>query len=272
MNVSFQPYPATLVAIESLHNDVRVFTFDHQQAMTVQPGQFAEIILPGIGGFPVSACGYVTAGTFQACIRRAGRVTSALFRCTIGDCVGVRGPFGNGFHLPDLARKDVLLIAGGLGIAPIRALLQSVVGGAARSVTLFYGARRAAELLFLPELEALAERGSLCLRLAVEEPLEAICSPQRWHSGPVTDLVDALPSSTATLLVAVCGPPQMYAVLLEKLATTGITAAHIFATLERRMRCGVGECGHCVAGGHYVCTEGPVFSLAQLRQMPGAIA
>jgi len=271
MTATFQPLPATLTAIETVHEAVRVFTFEHNQPMTVAPGQFAEILLPGIGSFPVSACGYVTAGSFQACIKQVGRVTTALFRSAIGDRIDLRGPFGHGFPLADLDGRDLLLIAGGLGIAPIRALLQAVQGRPVRSITLLYGVRRADDLLFLPELKALAASSCLRLLLAVEEPLVGSLPPL-WCNGTITDLLDELPAVLDNTAVAVCGPPQMYAALLERLAESGIAAERIFANLERRMRCGVGQCGHCVAGGRYVCTEGPVFNLVQLRQMPGAIA
>lgn len=272
MEFSLFPYAAQVVAIEPLNDEVRIFTFRHGHALTVAPGQFVEVSIPGIGGFPVSACGYVATGMFQACIRRAGRVTEALFRCRVGDGVGLRGPLGRGFPMSAFAGKDLLLIAGGLGIAPIRALLQRVMEAPVERITLFYGARRQAELLFIQELQALAGQGRLHLQLAVEEPLEPGTSAEICCQATVVDLLAGFAAVTPRVLAVACGPPQMYAALQAGLDRLGISADAVFATLERRMRCGIGECGHCVAGGHYVCTEGPVFSLRELASMPGALS
>jgi len=272
MDASLAPCPAQVAAIEPLNDEVRVFTFRHNHALSVAPGQFAEISIPGIGGFPVSACGYVATGMFQACIRRVGRVTEALFRCRVGDEVGLRGPLGKGFPLSAFAGKDLILIAGGLGIAPIRALLQRVMGTSAGRISLLYGAQRRADLLFLQELTNLGEQGRLRLRLAVEEPLAPGSSPKVWSRGTVIDLLTEFNADNPRQMAVACGPPQMYVALRAKLAQLGLPAEAVFATLERRMRCGVGECGHCVAGGRYVCTEGPVFSLRELDSMPGALS
>jgi len=267
MSLTLVPYSAQVAAIEPLNDEVRVFTFRHRHAMTVAPGQFVEVSIPGIGGFPVSACGYVAKGMFQACIRRIGRVTAALFRCQVGDDVGLRGPLGRGFPLTKFSGRDLLLVAGGLGIAPIRALLQRVVEAPVGRISLLYGAQRRADLLFLPELEALAEQGRLQLSLAVEEGLEARADSGSWRRGTVVDLLDDYDADGLRLTAVACGPPQMYVALQPKLSSLGIATDEAFMTLERRMRCGIGECGHCVADGHYVCTEGPVFSLRELVSM-----
>lgn len=272
MELSLFPYAARIAAIELLNDEVRVFTFSHGRTLSVAPGQFVEISLPGIGSFPASACGYVATGMFQACIRRVGRVTDALFRCRVGDELGLRGPLGRGFPLSTFAGKDLLLIAGGLGIAPVRALLQRVMETPTGQISLIYGARQRGDLLFLPELEELAGQGRLRLRLAAEEPLAPGVSPEIWTRGTVIDPLAEFCADNPRLRVVACGPPQMYAALQVKLAGLGVAAEAVFTTLERRMCCGIGECGHCVAGGHYVCTEGPVFSLRELESMPGALS
>jgi len=268
---SFEPCIAKVAAIEPLSASVRVFTFEVDRLFFVAPGRFAEVILPGVGSFPVSACGYVATGMFQACIRQVGRVTGALFRCGVGDAIGLRGPFGQGFPLQAFNGQDLTLIAGGLGIAPVRALLQRLLSSPLRSIRLLYGARRAADLLFLPELQALAAEERIELRLAVDEPLSPICASPLWRRGPVTDLLAPIGVNQSQAAVVACGPPAMYAALRRQLAVSELAADRVYLTLERRMRCGIGECGHCVAGGRHVCTEGPVFTLAELQQMPGAL-
>lgn len=269
------PIPATLVAIQPMVRDNHLFTFRPVRPMAVAPGQFLEISLPGIGAFPVSVCDLPQGGDLYACIRRVGRVTSALYQLASGARLGLRGPFGNGFPLPSFRGRDALLIAGGLGMAPLRALLKALLAEAGRPerIILLYGSREPDALLFREELERLAGAGRIELRLTVDFAVE-LPGPDRGvicQVGLVNRLLDGLALDTARTTAAVCGPPALYACILEELAALGLPPERILATLERRMRCGVGVCCHCVTAGIYLCRDGPVFSLAQLRTMEGAI-
>lgn len=271
----FLPVAAHLETIVHDVPDHRLFRFRPEAPLAVAPGQFVEISLPGIGTFPVSASTWPTVPAVESCIRKAGRVTEALYGLPVGVQVGLRGPFGNGFPLPAFSGHDVLLIAGGLGMAPLRALLHWFLPRRADfgAITLLYGSREPAQLLFRRELEGLAASGAIALRLAVDlldERLERDAS-QPLRLGTVRDLLDGLDFDPARTVAALCGPPALYTAMLEPLAARGIPSERIHATLERRMRCGIGQCCHCVTGGVYVCCSGPVFSLDALRQMEGAI-
>lgn len=270
---SLRPVPAVLEKISPLVEDNNVFTFRPDQPMPVAPGQFVEISLPGVGGFPVSVCELASGARVTACIRKAGRVTQALYRLKAGARVGLRGPYGNGFDLDWLRRRDVLLIAGGLGLAPVRGLLQALLQQDNQRISLLYGARNWSTLLFRDELLQLADAGRIELRLSIDEgsdfSLEAQAVPCRV--GLVSELLDGMPLRVESTAVVVSGPPVLYQCILEDLAALGLPPEHILATLERRMRCGVGQCCHCVTGGAFVCQAGPVFSLAQLRNMEGAL-
>ena len=273
--IDFTPVPATLEAVEADIPDNHLFHFRLPQALPIAPGQFVELSLPGIGAFPVSAVTWPTEELLKLCIRRVGRVTDALYRLSSGAQVGIRGPFGRGFPVDQFLGKDVLLVAGGLGIVPLRTLLHWLLAHREKigELTVLYGSYDAARLLFRRELEALATAGTIRLAFSVDapgaDPRGAGTVPCRF--GVVGDLLADLDFVPSTTVAAVCGPPVLYSHVLEKLASAGVPPDRIYATLERRMKCGVGQCCHCVIAGVYICCQGPVFSLEELRAMPGAI-
>jgi sulfhydrogenase subunit gamma (sulfur reductase) len=274
MNSPLLPVSAVIESIVPIVVDNHLFRFLPSLPLAIAPGQFIEVSLPGVGGFPVSSCDLVRDGRISCCIRRTGRVTDALYRLEAGDPVGLRGPFGNGFPLEIFAGQDALLIAGGLGMAPLRALLQTLLAEEqAGKIILLYGSREPESLLFREELSALSRQGRVDVRFSVDfvETLPMPYDHVLCKIGLVNELLDGLDFSVRNTVAAVCGPPAIYRCVLEELALLGVPASKIFATLERRMRCGIGECCHCVAGGRYICKDGPVFSLEQLRTMKGAI-
>jgi NAD(P)H-flavin reductase len=275
MHDALLPVAAVLETVRPMVEDNHVFTFLPERPIDVAPGQFVEISLPGVGSFPVSICHPVSGGRIESCIRRAGRVTDALYRMDPGDLVGLRGAFGHGFDLNLFTGRDALLIAGGLGMAPLRALMMTLLADDRRDgrIILLYGSREPRMLLFREELVELARTRRIELRFSVDfaadltGPFDGVVC----RIGLVSELLDDLQLVPQQTVAAACGPPALYRCLLEELSATGIAEERILATLERRMRCGVGECCHCVAGGRYVCRDGPVFSLRELRLMPGAV-
>jgi NAD(P)H-flavin reductase len=275
MSTSFMPTPAWIETIEPLAPGHRLFTLHPAAPIALLPGQFMEISIPGVGAFPVSACDLVRDGRIRSCIRSAGRVTETLFRLTVGAEVGLRGPFGNGFSLSAFRGADALLIAGGLGMAPLRALLLGLLEepGRTERIFLLYGARAPGQILFRDELVELSAAGRITLKISVDFAEEFPCRELGvvCQVGLVSELLDEVPLVPARTVAAVCGPPALYGCVLHELAAAGIPPQRIFATLERRMRCGVGECCHCVTGGVFLCQEGPVFTLDRLLAMEGAI-
>lgn len=273
--IDFTPQPATLVAIDSAVPDHHLFDLALERPIQIQPGQFVELSVPGIGAFPVSAITWPTTDRLYLCIRRAGRVTAALYRLPIGFRLAIRGPFGRGFPLERFLGRDVLLIAGGLGIVPLRTLLHWILAHRREisAVTLLYGSRDAERLLFRRELEMLAASGEIRLSFAVDLPEDGRRGEGGipCRHGVVADLLNDFEITGTSMVAAVCGPPPLYPHILEPLAKAGILASLIYASLERRMKCGVGQCCHCVTAGVYICCQGPVFSLEELRTMPGAI-
>ncbi|MFZ0447844.1 MAG: FAD/NAD(P)-binding protein [Desulfatiglandaceae bacterium] len=236
-----------------------------------EPGQFVELTVLGVGEAPISISSPPTRpGSIEICVRRAGLVTSALFTLQKGDLVGLRGPFGRGFPLDTLKGQDILLVAGGLGMAPLRSLLYAVLDNRANygDLVLMYGARNPDDILFKYELLGLMNRTDLKYLLSVDVDDEGIW---RQYVGVVTGLFEKVELRPEATFCALCGPPIMYRFVIKELLARQIPPERIFMSLERMMKCGVGKCGHCAIGEFYCCTDGPVFRYSELLQNKEAI-
>jgi len=273
----YLPATAHILRTADLGRDVRLYDvrFDDDElarSFSYRPGQFVELSILGVGEAPFSLSSAPTRqGAFQLGIRRVGALTFYLFdHVHEGDPVGIRGPFGNGFPVDRMHDRDVLLIAGGLGIVPIRGMLQYLVDlrTGFRRVTLLYGARTPDEVLFADELEAVGRRGDVEVLLTVDDP-----AGLRWSGriGRVTELVPAVRPDAHRSIAIACGPPAFYRSLLDILVDTGFGKDRIFLSLERRMECGVGKCGHCAVGYTFTCLHGPVFSYWDAVNLPELI-
>jgi NAD(P)H-flavin reductase len=189
-----------------------------------------------------------------------------------GDVIGVRGPFGSGFDLDAFRAKDLLIVAGGLGLVPLRSLITPVMEHKRRygRVTLITGARTPAEALFRDEIAAWRKKTGVEVIELVDRTEHL---PWDGQVGLVTQPLAGLTLDAPNTRVILCGPPVMYKfVLLELKAHHAIASEHIWLDLERRMKCGVGKCGHCQINGVYCCQEGPVFRYADVLQYPEALA
>jgi NAD(P)H-flavin reductase len=183
--------------------------------------------------------------------------------------VGIRGPFGNGFPLESLEGKDILLIAGGIGLFPLRSLIQYVMDRRSSfgKVILLFGARSPAERLFLDELAAWSQRPDI----EFHETVDKGDGSWRGNVGVITTLIPKVDIDSRKTVAVVVGPPIMYRFVIVELKKRDLPDENIIMSLERRMKCGVGKCGHCQINGVYVCREGPVFNLAQLRNLREAV-
>lgn len=276
--MSTLPAPAVISAISIQTADTALFLVTPQRgadepASRFLPGQFLELSVPGAGEIPVSYCGLPRPdGAIELCIRNVGHVTAALHALSVGCEVAVRGPYGHGFPLDAMEGRNLLLVAGGLGMAPIRSLLLRALERRTSfsSLTLLYGAGSPGALLFREELNRLAALDGLRLLLAVERAggCRGELPPYRVALLPaLLDDVELKPGGS----VAICGPPEAYPILVERLRLRGIDEARMHLSLERRMKCGVGLCGHCAVGDLLCCQDGPVFSCAVLKGIEGAL-
>ena len=276
---SHVPVSAIIMSIRALTPDTSLFTLRtesrHPVATSFLPGQFLELSLPGAGEIPISYCGVPsTDGTIELCIRHVGHVTNPLKEVVSGSEVGLRGPFGRGFPLLEYTGRDLLLIAGGLGMAPLRSLLLACMAQRTLQCNLIvlYAAREPGMLLFLDELLELHKNGGIELHLAVDLPGHDFDVPPGCRVALLPALFDGLGVVPLRSSAAICGPPAVYPLLSSRLRLLGLEPDRIHLSLERRMKCGVGRCGHCAVGTRLCCVDGPVFSLAELAGIEEAFA
>jgi len=267
------PSPAKILRIQKLTEMEKLFDiqFVDGHHLGQAPGQFVQVSVMGIGECPISICSSPTRPEmFQLCIRKAGNVTNYLHTLQAGQTVGVRGPLGHGFDVSELHGRDILIVAGGLGLAPVRSLIQYVLDERPRfgQFHLLYGAREPKELLFKDELPDWRDNKDVNFHVTVDKPDEQ----WRGKSGVVTTLFRELPKLNPTeTMVVIVGPPVMFKFVVLEVLARRIPQHNIYCSLERRMKCGIGKCGHCQANNVYVCMEGPVFKYGQLKAMREAL-
>ena len=232
-------------------------------------GQFGEYSVFGEGestfciASPPTREGYI-----ECTFRQAGRVTSALASKDEGDIIGFRGPYGNHFPLDKWEGKSLLFIAGGIGLPPLRCVIWNVLDLRDRykDVTIVYGARTVADLVYKEELEGWRKSGNVKLITTVDPGGET--PDWKGEVGFVPSVLEKAAPSGDNTIALVCGPPIMINRTLPVLTKLGFTAEQVYTTLENRMKCGFGKCGRCNVGKIYVCKDGPVFSYAQLQELP----
>jgi len=273
----YQPAPARIMRIAEINPDVRIYDLRFNDGHLAEdfswrPGQFVELSVLGVGEAPFSLPSSPTRrGYFQLGIRRAGSLTNYLFdHLREGDEVGIRGPLGNGFPIEKFPGQDILLVAGGLGMVPLRGLLQYLIDLRENfgRITLLYGCRNPSDMLFSEELHSIARRGDAKMLFSVDKTGQ---QPWKGHVGVVTELVDKIELDVARTWAIACGPPVFYKFMLEKLLARGFAKNRIYLSLERRMECGIGKCGHCAVGYTFTCLHGPVFSYWDALNLPELI-
>jgi sulfite reductase subunit B len=271
-NDLYLPHAAKLLKIRTLGAKEKVFDFQFVDGRKLgqKPGQFVEISVPGMGEAPISVSSSPTRnGVFQLAIRNVGGLTNAIHNLNEQDIVGVRGPFGNGFPLDLLKGKDIMFIAGGIGLFPLRSLIQYVSDKRSEfgRAILLLGSRSPSERMFTDELDQWQNNPQM-------EYLETVDKgDETWKGnvGVITTLIPKIKIDARKTVAVVVGPPVMYRFVINELKKVNLADENIVMSLERRMKCGVGKCGHCQINGVYVCQEGPVFSLAQLRSLREAV-
>ena len=273
-NIDYVPKLATIIrkvpmtAMETLF-EVKL---EDDVELGHKPGQFVEVSIFGIGEAPISISSSPTKkGTFELCVRKLGNVTSKLHKLNVGDRIGIRGPFGNGFDAEALKGKDLLFVAGGLGIAPLRSLFNYVLDNRKDygKVFLLYGCKEPKEILFGDEILALVSRRDVEFKSAVNWCPEN----ETWTGsiGVITTLIPQVSFDPEKTTAILCGPPVMYKFVIADLKGRNVADDQIIMSLERRMKCGVGKCGHCQINHIYVCKDGPVFNYSKIKGVPEAL-
>jgi NAD(P)H-flavin reductase len=230
------------------------------------PGQFHMLSLPGVGEVPISISGDpARPETVVHTVRAVGSVTRALQRLVPGATVGLRGPYGTAWPVDRALGHDLVIVAGGIGLAPLRPAVYHALAhrGQYGRVVLLYGARSPKDILYPRELREWRGR----FDVEVEVTVDRATADWQGSVGVVTRLVDRSPFDPASAVAFLCGPEVMIRFGVMALARRGIPDGRLFVSLERNMKCAVGLCGHCQLGPYFVCRDGPVFAYDRVRDL-----
>lgn len=235
-----------------------------------RPGQFVEVSMFGIGEAPFSISSSPTRkGVFELGIRKVGLLTEKLAQLEPGTRIGIRGPFGNGIDVEKFQGKDVLIVAGGIGLVPMRSMINYVRDRRDDfgRLIICYGSRSDRELLFTDELARWEKEKRTEYHVTVDHGSPA----WKGNTGVITTLIPGLDLDLPNTVCCICGPPVMYRFVLLALKSRGLADRNIYMSLERRMKCGVGKCGHCQINGSYVCQDGPVYHYPDIKTLQEAL-
>ncbi len=260
----YLPFAVKVLGVDDMTSDVKLFRLEKPRGFRYSPGQFLMASVWGAGEVPISIAS--TDGIHEAielCVRKVGLVTSALHERREGDFLGIRGPLGNTFPFEETGGRDILFVAGGIGIAPLRSLISLVMEHRKDfgKIAFIYGSRNPSEVLFLKEVMQWREKN-----VDVILTVDVRSDGWKFNTGIVTEYLNKVAISFKEAHAFICGPPLMINAVMRDLSFMGMPQEQIITTLEAHMKCGVGKCGHCYNGSKYICTDGPVFSYAELRK------
>lgn len=261
------PISGKVVNIITESNDVKTFQINPQIPLNHMPGQCAMLSLLGIGEALFSITSPPGLDYLEFSIKRVGKLTEALHQLEVGDEIGIRGPYGNGFPVEGLVGKNLLFIGGGIGLAPLRSLVQYTLNNRdqySENFQLVYGARSVDDLIFERDIfENWPKEKDFGVNISVD------VSNPKWEGfvGYVPQYLEQLSPNPENTVAITCGPPIMIKFVLQTLEKLGFSPEQIVTTLEYKMKCGIGKCGRCNLDEHYLCSDGPVFYLSELQKI-----
>ena len=263
---------AKILYTKRMTEDEKFFriALERGESLDHEPGQFVMVSLLGIGESPISVSSSPTnRSSFDICVRAVGKVTGSLHKLEEGDEIGIRGPYGKGFPIRTLEGNDLLIIAGGLGIAPLRSLIHYVLDNRRDfgKVRILLGCKSPKDMLFGDELEQWNKRTDMYFACTIDK-----AAPD-WagNVGLITTLIPGVDIEPDRTFAAVVGPPVMYNFVIKELLNKKIPEQQILLSFERHMKCGMGKCGRCQIQNLYCCKDGPVFSYEQIKNMSEAL-
>jgi sulfite reductase subunit B len=267
MNKWPNPYSPIATEVVELIDEtpmIKTLKLRPEEPMPFAAGQFVELTVPGLGEAPFTPSSRPSVTDIMSLtIMKVGKVTSEVHLLKKGDTVGLRGPLGTGYPIDDFKGREILVVGGGCGFAPLRSLMYSLLerSGEFKKLSFRGGCKSVKELLYHQELEEWARREDLDVRLTVDE------GDASWKGpvGVVTKILDDVALDYRQAVAIVCGPPIMMKFVTRKLEEMGYQDRNIYLSMEKNMSCGIGKCGHCRIGTYYVCQDGPVFSYEKIK-------
>ena len=264
----YKPIKSEIIDIIDESPTIKTFVVVPEEKVEFRTGQFVELALPGEGEAPFTpSSSPADTEKMEISIMNAGRVTALLHKCKKGQEVGIRGPYGNGYPVDDFAGKEVYIISGGVGLAPIRSLFLTLVGRIKdfKSVTCRFGAKTPDDFIYKNTLfDSWQKIKGVDMKLTVDE------ADGQWNGnvGVVTTICNPKDVNVKNAVAVICGPPIMMKFATFKVIEFGFKPKDIYLSMEKNMSCGFGKCGHCMLGKYYVCKDGPVFTYEQIKDYP----
>jgi len=263
----YQPIEAIVEDIIVETPAIKTFALRTREPFSFKTGQFIELTVPGVGEAPFTPSSDPNIkDKIDVTIMNVGRVTSILHGIERNSSVGIRGPYGRGYPLESFYGKDVVIVGGGVGLAPLRSLLFSLFGQIDKynKVILRYGARSPKDIVYKDAIPEWSRRKKVDVVVTVD------VGESGWagNVGLVTTIIKDLPVNLKNAVAVVCGPPIMMKFVTLKLLDEGFAPKDIYLSMEKNMSCGLGKCGHCRIGRFYACKDGPVFTYDELKDIP----
>ncbi len=230
------------------------------------PGQFNMVYVYGVGEVPISISGDpADTSSLVHTTRAVGTVTKAMKKLCVGDTVGIRGPFGTTWPLEQAKGKDVVIVAGGIGLPPLRPSIYHILRHREEygKVFLLYGARTPADIMFPKQLESWPDGDAVKVHVTVDRSMPG----WKGNVGVVTTLIPKIEFDPRNVIAMVVGPEVMMRFTAMDLVKRGIAPENLYVSMERNMKCGIGLCGHCQYGPHFICKDGPVFPYAEIKDL-----
>ncbi|QLH41293.1 MAG: FAD/NAD(P)-binding protein [Coxiellaceae bacterium] len=265
----YLPFPAEI--LQRRQDSSTIFTLQLRfcdSAMQTQyrfsPGQFNMVYLYGVGEVAVSLVSDPeNTEQFAHSIRTIGRVTRGLAHLNVGDCIGIRGPYGKGWPVAMAQNKDIIIVTGGLGCAPVVGMIDYIMQRRQQfgRITILQGVKHSHDLIYQSRYDAWRQQPDTQVMIAADE----IHGKWPWYLGHVTDLLAPISIDPDNTIAMMCGPEIMMQIALKTLLAKRIPAKHLFLSIERNMECAIGHCGHCQLGGRFVCKDGPIFNYTELQ-------
>ena len=265
------PYAYTEAVILNIVEEtpnIKTFTVKPREAIPFKAGQFMDLTVIGKGEAPFTpSSNHNVKETLDFTIMKAGRITGALHRMKIGDAIGVRGPYGLGYPLDRFRSKEIFIVGGGVGLAPLRALLYALFNDANgyKKIILKYGARTSKDIVYKREMESWKKKAK---HVHVDVTVDIGDETWKGNVGLVTAILKKQSLDMDNAVSIVCGPPIMMKFVIFKLLGLGFKDANIHLSMEKNMSCGIGKCGHCRIGPFYACKDGPVFTYDKVKHLP----
>jgi NAD(P)H-flavin reductase len=262
----YRPIEATLEDVITETPTIKTFVLRPKEPFEFKTGQFIELTLPGAGEAPFTPSSDPNIkAKIDVTIMNVGKITSLLHNSSTNISLGIRGPYGKGYPLESFFGKDILIVGGGVGLAPLRSLLLSLFAQIDRynKIVLRYGARTSSDIVFKDALPEWAKKD----KVDVVTTVDLGDASWRGNVGLVTTILKDVPVDLKKAVAIVCGPPIMMKFVTLKLLDLGFQPPDIYLSMEKSMSCGLGKCGHCRIGKYYICKDGPVFTYEQLRDI-----